>query len=82
MFARPQHPYTAHLIASLPRLGDPARRKAMQGKPPNLSEPPPGCRFHPRCPLAIERCKRENPALVAHETGRVACWRAGEATLA
>jgi peptide/nickel transport system ATP-binding protein len=82
VFARPQHPYTAHLIASLPRLGDPARRKALQGKPPNLSEPPPGCRFHPRCPLAIERCKTENPPLVARETGRVACWRAGEATLA
>ncbi len=81
VFARPQHPYTAHLIASLPRLGDPARRRALQGKPPNLSDPPPGCRFHPRCPLAIERCKTENPPLVPRGAGRVACWRAGEATL-
>lgn len=81
IFARPQHPYTAHLIASLPRLGDPARRRAIQGKPPNLSEPPPGCRFHPRCPLAIPHCATENPPLVPRGPGRVACWRAGEATL-
>jgi len=82
VFARPQHPYTAHLISSLPRLGDVSRRKALPGKPPNLSDPPSGCRFHPRCPLAIDRCKVENPPLVPRATGRVACWRAGEAEVA
>jgi peptide/nickel transport system ATP-binding protein len=78
MFARPQHPYTAHLISSLPRLGDVSRRKALPGKPPNLSEPPPGCRFHPRCPLAIDKCKVDSPTLEIRGSGRVACWRAGE----
>jgi peptide/nickel transport system ATP-binding protein len=78
VFARPQHPYTAHLIASLPRLGDTRRRQALPGRPPNLADPPPGCRFHPRCPLAIDRCKTAVPPLEARAGGRVACWRAGE----
>jgi peptide/nickel transport system ATP-binding protein len=82
VFARPQHPYTAHLISSLPRLGDASRRKALPGKPPNLSDPPAGCRFHPRCPLAIAKCTTENPPLEeGREFGRVACWRAGEARI-
>jgi peptide/nickel transport system ATP-binding protein len=78
VFQRPQHPYTAHLIASLPRIGDTRTRKALPGKPPNLAEPPSGCRFHPRCPLAIDKCKSENPPMVERNNGRVACWRAGE----
>ena len=57
------HPYTAHLIESLPRIGDVAPKKALGGTPPNLSAPPPGCRFHPRCPLAMDICRREVPAL-------------------
>jgi peptide/nickel transport system ATP-binding protein len=78
VFAAPQHPYTAHLIASLPRLGDVRRRKSLPGRPPNLADPPAGCRFHPRCPLAIDRCKTEVPPLELRGRGRVACWRAGE----
>jgi peptide/nickel transport system ATP-binding protein len=78
VFERPQHPYTAHLIASLPRIGDFRKRKALPGKPPNLSDPPSGCRFHPRCPLAIEKCITESPPLEVRGSGRVACWRAGE----
>jgi peptide/nickel transport system ATP-binding protein len=81
VFERPRHPYTAHLIASLPRLGDERRRKGLPGRPPNLADPPPGCRFHPRCPLAIEKCTREAPPLEDHPAGRVACWRAGEASV-
>jgi peptide/nickel transport system ATP-binding protein len=83
IFARPQHPYTAHLIDSLPRIGDLRTRKGLSGKPPALFNPPSGCRFHPRCPLAIERCKREVPAMLPSRTlGRVACHRAGEAEIA
>jgi peptide/nickel transport system ATP-binding protein len=82
VFATPQHPYTAHLIASLPRLGDVRRRQALPGRPPNLADPPAGCRFHPRCPLAIEKCKTDVPPLEPRAAGRVACWRAGDATLA
>jgi peptide/nickel transport system ATP-binding protein len=75
VFAQPRHPYTAHLIASLPRIGDAAPRQALEGNPPNLAEPPAGCRFHPRCPLAMEVCKREVPAMTTVSDGhRVACF--------
>lgn len=79
LFTKPKHPYTAHLVASLPRIGDKARRAALEGHPPNLADPPQGCRFHPRCPLAIDKCKVENPPLetvgIDH---RAACWRSDE----
>ena len=62
----PRHPYSAHLVASLPRIG---------GSPPNLAAPPPGCRFHPRCPLAMDVCRMEHPPLLDIAAGhRVACW--------
>ncbi len=80
LFSAPQHPYTAHLIGSLPRMGDTRTRASLPGKPPNLSAPPPGCRFHPRCPIAIDRCSRDTPELEPSATGgRVACFRAGQA---
>jgi peptide/nickel transport system ATP-binding protein len=75
IFRNPRHPYTEHLISSLPRIGDDAPRKGLEGAPPNLADPPPGCRFHPRCSLAMEVCSRRVPDLVetapAH---RVACF--------
>jgi peptide/nickel transport system ATP-binding protein len=78
LFRRPQHPYTAHLVGSLPRLGDKRPRKSLAGRPPSLAAPPPGCRFHPRCPVAIDRCGREVPPLLPSTTGgRVACFRPG-----
>jgi len=61
IFEKPAHPYTQHLIRSLPRIGDKERRSYLKGAPPNLADPPSGCRFHPRCPLAIERCSMETP---------------------
>ena len=77
VFRNPRHPYTAHLIASLPRIGDLTPKKALDGAPPNLAEPPPGCRFHPRCPLAMEICRRERPALTTlAPEHRVACFAA------
>jgi peptide/nickel transport system ATP-binding protein len=77
IFANPLHPYTAHLIQSLPRIGDLGPKKALPGAPPNLSAPPAGCRFHPRCPLAMDICRRENPALTTLGPGhRVACFAA------
>ena len=78
IFSTPLHPYTAHLIESLPRIGDSGLKKALEGSPPNLSAPPPGCRFHPRCPVAMEICRREVPALTTLAPGhRVACFAAG-----
>jgi len=80
LFRRPRHPYTRHLVASLPRIGDTAPKPSLEGRPPNLAEPPPGCRFHPRCPIAIDRCRTDVPPLDYVESGhRVACWRADEA---
>ena len=75
IFRNPLHPYTQHLISSLPRIGDDVPRKGLEGAPPSLADPPPGCRFHPRCPLAMEVCSRRVPAMIetapAH---RVACF--------
>jgi peptide/nickel transport system ATP-binding protein len=76
MFFAPRHPYTAHLVASLPRIGDTTQRPALDGRPPNLADPPAGCRFHPRCPLAIDKCKTEVPPLeTIGPDHRTACWR-------
>ncbi|SDG58923.1 ABC transporter ATP-binding protein [Pelagibacterium luteolum] len=79
LFTAPKHPYTAHLVGSLPRIGDTSAKSALEGRPPNLADPPPGCRFHPRCPLAIEKCKTEVPPLATvGESHRSACWRADD----
>src|SRR5262249_48950348 len=75
LFRQPRHPYTAHLIASLPRLGDTVPKKGLAGAPPNLADPPAGCRFHPRCPHATAVCRRRTPVLEWQAPGhRVACF--------
>ena len=77
VFRKPAHPYTAHLIASLPRIGDTEAREGLGGAPPNLADPPPGCRFHPRCPLAMDACRRDVPEMAwVSDTHRVACFAA------
>ena len=74
LFASPRHPYTKHLIASLPRIGDASAKQALAGTPPNLSNPPAGCRFHPRCPLAMDVCRQTHPEMLDVGPGhRVAC---------
>ena len=71
----PMHPYTGHLVASLPRIGDLTPKKALSGAPPSLAEPPSGCRFHPRCPLAMDICRQSHPELTTLASGRrVACY--------
>jgi peptide/nickel transport system ATP-binding protein len=70
----PQHPYTRHLVASLPRIGDRSERRGLEGRPPSLAAPPPGCRFHPRCPIAMPVCTQEAPPLATIAPNhRVAC---------
>jgi peptide/nickel transport system ATP-binding protein len=70
----PRHPYTQHLISSLPRLDERAERESIPGRPPALDNPPGGCRFHPRCPLAIDRCRTIDPDAISVQPGhRVAC---------
>jgi len=64
LFAEPQHPYTIGLLGSIPRLHlEQERLAAIEGVVPDAAAFPEGCRFHPRCPFAIEQCRRENPAL-------------------
>jgi peptide/nickel transport system ATP-binding protein len=71
----PQHPYTAHLVASLPRIGDTTPKTSLPGAPPNLAAPPAGCRFHPRCPLAMNICRHEVPLMRPASGNRhVACF--------
>jgi len=78
LFAEPQHPYTIGLLGSIPRLHVEHERLAViDGQVPSPETPIPGCRFHPRCPFAIEKCKREDPPPVDLAPGHVAaCWRA------
>ena len=66
LFANPRHPYTRGLLASVPRWDGQESQllQAIEGQPPNMAEPPSGCTFHPRCPYAIERCRRELPQLM------------------
>ncbi|MHB2169070.1 ABC transporter ATP-binding protein [Alsobacter sp. R-9] len=79
LFSRPLHPYTSALIEAVP---DPARRRhaaPVAGDLPSPLDQPRGCRFHPRCPLAIDRCRSEAPELQAFtDDHRVACHRSGE----
>jgi oligopeptide/dipeptide ABC transporter ATP-binding protein len=79
-FERPLHPYTAGLLASLPRLGDRIERlRVIPGQVPDPAHHPDGCRFHPRCPIAEERCRREAPPLLTFDGDHVTrCWRAEE----
>lgn len=77
VFGRPRHPYTSHLIASLPKIGDTTPKAALPGAPPNLSDPPRGCRFHPRCPLVMDICRTARPSLTElTPRHRVACFAA------
>lgn len=70
LFAAPKHPYTQALMAAnpIPGLGRRKNRVTLTGDVPSPVKPPSGCRFHPRCPFAIDRCKTERPQLVNHGT--------------
>ena len=79
LFARPLHPYSRMLLDAAPRMDGFGREvPPPQGEIPDPIDPPSGCAFHPRCPLAVERCRRERPELAPHGDARVACFRAGE----
>jgi peptide/nickel transport system ATP-binding protein len=76
LFNNPRHPYTWLILSSTPSITGPRRSLApLEGEPPNLLDPPTGCRFHPRCPFATEICAQEEPTLEAiGENHTVACW--------
>ena len=76
LFHAPQHPYTQALLAAVPSL-DPARQAAravVRGDVPSPSAPPPGCRFHTRCPYVFARCRSEAPPAYATPTGASRCF--------
>jgi peptide/nickel transport system ATP-binding protein len=75
VFNSPAHPYTQGLLRSIPRLRGREKITWIPGVPPDLRAPPPGCRFHPRCPYAMDICRTEEPPTV--DLGRehlVSCW--------
>jgi oligopeptide/dipeptide ABC transporter ATP-binding protein len=84
IFAEPLHPYTQALVRAAPRLTTKrkAAKPALGGELPNAIDRPPGCHFHPRCPMVMPRCRVEEPALTVLPGGRtVACHLHGPAAV-
>jgi peptide/nickel transport system ATP-binding protein len=78
---RPAHPYTIGLMGSIPSIADERYELAqIDGAMPRLDAVPAGCPFHPRCPVALERCSRELPVLESVGSTQAACWRAQSAS--
>jgi dipeptide transport system ATP-binding protein len=78
LFTNPRHPYTRALLSATP-VADPTAKKeriVLKGEMPSPFDPPSGCAFHPRCPLAFDRCKRETPQLEQKSGALVACFAA------
>jgi len=76
IYTNPKHPYTAALLQSVPRIDRKKNLIPIPGSIPNLITPPTGCRFHPRCAYAIDKCAGEQPPLEPSGPGRsVACYR-------
>ena len=74
LFDNPRHPYTRMLLDAIPKMHDTGRaRTPVTGEVPNPLNPPSGCAFNPRCPLANDRCRNERPELMASGGARVAC---------
>lgn len=78
LYAQPMHPYTTALISAVPSLVRRGARIRLPGEPPNPTNPPPGCKFHPRCPLATELCRVERPPLREVAPGRLAACHYAE----
>jgi peptide/nickel transport system ATP-binding protein len=80
-FTDPRHPYSAALAAAFPTVGDESSRRAptgLSGDPPDPTDLPTGCTFHPRCPIAVPACARLDPALRSAGPARAAaCLRVG-----
>jgi len=84
IFDDPHHPYTIGLLASIPGLEGErrARLHTIGGNIPNMTQSPGGCRFHPRCSFATDRCRSEEPPLKEIHSRYVACWHAEQVTAA
>ncbi|NUP47688.1 MAG: ABC transporter ATP-binding protein [Catenulispora sp.] len=74
VFDAPAHPYSKGLLEAFPSIhGEKKRLTGIPGAPPNLGKPPSGCRFHPRCPVAMERCASDEPGLYRVGTAQARC---------
>ena len=76
VFSSPQHPYTRALLSATP-VADPAAKREriiLKGELPSPFDPPAGCPFNPRCPLAFDRCRLERPPVEVKQGRKVACW--------
>ncbi|WP_420768645.1 dipeptide ABC transporter ATP-binding protein [Parageobacillus thermoglucosidasius] len=80
IFSQPHHPYTSGLLQSIPSINSKKEEKlfSIEGSIPNLSDMPEGCRFHPRCPFATEKCRLESPPLNIIEGQKSACWHTSD----
>ena len=83
LYAEPLHPYTRSLMSAIPQVDPKLRRQREKGKtsePPSVTNLPGGCAFHPRCPLADERCEKDTPSLEkkGENSHYVACWKCGQ----
>ncbi|SME91174.1 ABC transporter ATP-binding protein [Desulfovibrio gilichinskyi] len=74
LFKEPLHPYTKGLLASVPKLGSRADLTPIPGNVPPLNDLPDGCRFHPRCQYAFDKCKKLPPQLTVKEGREIRCW--------
>lgn len=75
IFSNPGHPYTMKLISSFPSILSEKEIDFIPGNPPDLINPPSGCRYHDRCDYVIEKCRHDVPPLEDEDGHRVACWR-------
>ncbi|HNV34534.1 MAG TPA: ABC transporter ATP-binding protein [Bacillota bacterium] len=81
IYLKPRHPYTMGLVKAFPNIAAEKQKvRSIPGSPPNLLSPPEGCRFNPRCPMATDRCRMEEPPLAKSVKGeqKVACHRESE----
>ncbi|WP_433498722.1 ABC transporter ATP-binding protein [Sphaerimonospora sp. CA-214678] len=82
LVTEPRHPYTKMLISALPEVGvryeEDSRLSGIPGSPPPLLDPPGGCRFRDRCPIAVDRCAEQPPFVEIGPGHSVACWKAGD----
>ncbi|MCE2456608.1 MAG: ABC transporter ATP-binding protein [Dehalococcoidia bacterium] len=75
VFDRPIHPYTQALMSAFPSVvGEKKDLSTLPGEPPNLADPPAGCRFHPRCPYATDECMTSEPPIVNRDGHWAVCW--------
>ena len=75
VFRNPIHPYSAALMSAFPSItGEKIKLMTLPGEPPDLTDPPTGCRFNPRCSYATDQCRIEEPPIVERDGHWAACW--------